>query len=73
MPEKDITRRAVERAVDIAAGVVTRIKTEVMPIGPASVRMSPKELKGALATASPETRRDILSRLSPDELRTLIN
>ena len=48
MADKDVTRRAVERAARIAVNVQTKIRARI-PYGPDKIQLTPAELRKAVA------------------------
>ena len=72
MAEKDISRKAVERTVDVARAAIKDLLENTIPLGPSRAVYSPKELKQHLSTADPETAQRIIQNLTPEQLRTLL-
>ena len=69
--EKDITRRAVERAARIVNRAGKRLK-ERIPYGPSKVMMSPAELRRTLRETHPDVVRQILGQLETEQIIELL-
>ena len=71
--EKDITRRAVERAGESVARVLENIRKNVMPYGPGNVKLTPRELRRVLDKAqNRDLNRQIIQNMDEEQIRALL-
>ena len=71
--EKDITRRAVERAAESVTRVLENVRKNVMPYGPSNVKLTPRELRGVLEKAqNRDLNRQIVQNMDEDQIRALL-
>ena len=72
MPEKDVTRRAVE----LAANTVARVKETLfsqISTGPTKVRMTPGEIKREIERGNTRMLRHAMEIMDEDQLLRLMN
>jgi hypothetical protein len=72
MPEKDVTRRAVE----LAAKTVSRVKDNLfgqITTGPTKVRMTPGEIKREIERGNTRMLRHAMEIMDEDQLLRLMN
>lgn len=69
--DKDATRLAVERAVEMIGAIRSVVKAR-MPLGPGQVQMTPKEMRRHVQDLSPQAKEAMIAKVGEQQWNDLM-